>query len=184
MRVLWIASSACNYIPDGDKNIGYNGGGWISSIQSSLVKQNDIQLGIALCMNGQPEKVVQNGVTYYIIPNHRKRLKDKLIDLLKINDVKRDEILWPHYTSRLKQAIDDFRPDVIHIFGSELYQQLAALVTGDIPTVLHIQGLLSLYIYIASSGHFTVEVYYEWERIERKVRQIPISCLLAAECSP
>lgn len=148
MRVLWIVPSTGNYIPVGGRESGYNGGGWISSIQNRFVKQNDIQLGITLCMNGQPEKVVQNGVTYYIIPNHRKRLKDKLIDLLKANDVKRDEILWPHYTSRLKQAIDDFRPDVIHIFGSELYQQLAALVTGDIPSVLHIQGLLSLSIYI------------------------------------
>lgn len=148
MRVLWIVPSKGNYVPIGGRKKGYNGGGWISSIQNRLVKQDDIQLGVAFCMDGQLEKVEQKGVTYYIVPNHRKGLKDKFIDLLKTNDVKRDEKLWAHYTSKLKQAIDDFHPDVIHIFGSELYQQLAALVTSGIPTVLHIQGLLSLYIYI------------------------------------
>lgn len=148
MRVLWIVPSTGNYIPVGGRESGYNGGGWISSIQNRLIKQDDIQLGVAFCMDGQPKKVIQNGVSYYIVPNHRKGLKDKFIDLLKTNNVKRDEILWPHYTSKFKQAIDDFHPDVIHIFGSELYQQLAALVRCDIPTVLHIQGLLSLYIYI------------------------------------
>ena len=45
-------------------------------------------------------------------------------------------------------VIDDFKPDVIEIFGSEFYFSLAARVSKHIPTVLHFQGILSLYIYI------------------------------------
>lgn len=148
MRILWIASPSCNYVPVGQTSGGYNGGGWVSSLQNELLKREDITLGIAFCMDGQPEKVEQEGTTYYIMPDHSKRLKDKIIDFVRINDASRDEVVWPQYTDRLMAIIADFKPDVIHIFGSELYQDLAALVTGDIPTVLHVQGLLSLYIYI------------------------------------
>lgn len=148
MRVLWIASPSCSYIPVGQTGGGYNGGGWVSSLQEALTTQDGITLGISFCMDGQPEKVEQRGVTYYPIPNHRKAWKDKAVDLLRINDDSRDRAVWPQYTERMKAVIADFRPDIIHIFGSELYQDLAALVAGDIPTVLHIQGLLSLSIYI------------------------------------
>lgn len=148
MRILWFSGSSSNYIPVGQTGGGYNGGGWVSSLQNELLRREGIALGVAFCMGGQPEKAVQAGVTYYPIPNHRKAWKDKIYDLLRINDASRDEVVWPQYTERLKRIIADFNPDVIHIFGSELYQDLAALVAGDIPTILHIQGLLSLYIYI------------------------------------
>lgn len=147
MRVLWISGPG-RFVPSHQKSGGYNGGGWVASVQKEITKQEDITLGISFCMDGEPEKVEQGGVTYYPVPHHTKSKKDKIIDFLKINDVTRDEVVWPYYEEKFKKIIADFKPDVIHIFGSELYQDLAALVTGDIPTVLHIQGLLSLYIYI------------------------------------
>lgn len=147
MRILWIGNSGL-YVPSNSSGGGYNGGGWVASVQKELMKIKDITLAIAFCKDGEPKKVVQDGVTYYPVPNHTKSKKDKIIDLWKINDVTRDEVLWPYYQEKFKNIIEDFKPDVVHIFGSELYQDLAARVTGDIPTVLHIQGLLSLYIYI------------------------------------
>lgn len=149
MRVLWIGGSGC-YVPNHQRTGGYNGGGWIASLQNEMVKKGGITLGIAFCKDDEPDKVVQDGVAYYPIPNHSKSKKDKLLDFFKTNDVTRDEVVWPYYEERLRKVVDDFRPDVVHIFGSELYQSLAALVTKkmSIPTVLHIQGLLSLYIYI------------------------------------
>lgn len=148
MRVLWIATPACNYVSQSSSDKGYNGGGWISSLQNEVVKVGEIQLGIAFCKDGEPWKVVQKGVTYYIVPHHRKPFRDKILDLWYAQDPRRDEVLWPYYESQFQKIIEDFQPDVIEIFGSELYQQLAAQVVGSIPTVLHIQGLLSLSIYI------------------------------------
>lgn len=147
MRVLWIGSSGC-YVPSHQGAGGYNGGGWVASVQREVIKQDGITLGVAFCKDGEPDKVVQDGVTYYPAPNHTKSKKDKIVDFLKINDVTRDEVVWSYYEEKFKRIIADFKPDVIHIFGSELYQNLAARVVGDIPMVLHIQGLLSLYIYI------------------------------------
>lgn len=148
MRILWITATAGNYQSPHSCGGGYNGGGWISSMQNELAKCDDIKLGIAFCRNGEPAKVEQDGVVYYPIPHHTKSKKDKFFDLFKLNDATRDEVLWPYYEHKFKEVIEDFKPDVIHIFGSELYQGLAARVTVDIPTILHIQGLLSLYIYI------------------------------------
>lgn len=142
MRILWIGNSGL-YVPNNSCGGGYNGGGWVASVQKELMKTNDITLAIAFCKDGEPQKVIQNGVTYYPVPNHTKSKKDKIIDLWKIKDVTRDEILWPYYEEKFRNIIEDFKPDVIHIFGSELYQNLAALVTDGIPTILHIQGILS-----------------------------------------
>lgn len=44
----------------------------------------------------------------------------------------------------LKGVIDDFKPDVIEVFGSESFMGLVAKKT-KIPVVLHIQGVLTPY---------------------------------------
>lgn len=159
MRILWITATAGNYQSPHSCGGGYNGGGWISSMQNELAKCDDIKLGIAFCRNGEPAKVEQDGVVYYPIPHHTKSKKDKILDLFKLNDATRDEVLWPYYEHKFKEVIEDFKPDVIHIFGSELYHGLAARVAGNIPMVLHIQGLLSLYIYILLPPGFSRREY-------------------------
>ena len=159
MRILWISATAGNYQSPNASGGGYNGGGWISSMQYELAKRDDIKLGIAFCRNGEPAKVEQDGVVYYPIPHHTKSKKDKILDLFKLNDATRDEVLWPYYEHKFKEVIEDFEPDVIHIFGSELYHGLAARVAGNIPMVLHIQGLLSLSIYILLPPGFSRREY-------------------------
>ena len=122
----------------------------MSSLQQELVKSPDVRLGVCFCHDGEPERVEQDGVVYYPVPNHRKALKDKIKDLLNFRDETRDEVLWPHYVGRFKRVIEDFKPDVIEVFGSELYAGLGALAAKElnVPCVLHLQGLLSLSIYI------------------------------------
>ena len=158
MRVLWIGGSGL-YVPSHASKGGYNGGGWVASVQKEIMKCENITLGISFCQDGEPEKVMQDGVVYYPIPHHTKSKKDKILDLFKLNDATRDEVLWPYYEHKFKEVIEDFKPDVIHIFGSELYHGLAARVAGNIPMVLHIQGLLSLYIYILLPPGFSRREY-------------------------
>ena len=119
MRILWIGNSGL-YVPSNSRGGGYNGGGWVASVQKELMKTNDITLAVAFCKDGEPQKVIQNGVTYYPVPNHTKSKKDKILDLWKINDVTRDDILWPYYEEKFRNIIEDFKPDVVHVFGSEL----------------------------------------------------------------
>lgn len=162
MRVLWFTNTPCDY--NSGKGIrGYNGGGWLTSLEDELVRQDAIELGICFCQNGQPFKSERNGVVYYPVPLPQKTKKDKILDIIHHGDLKRDEILWDHYKTVFKKAIDDFKPDIIHIFGSELYMGLATFV-APCPVVLHIQGLLSLYIYIwfPSGVSKTSYLFQDW----------------------
>ena len=156
MRVLWFASS-CDYVlslqkaKGNGKGRGYNGGGWMPSLLNEVKQREGIEMGVCFATNGQPFKAEQNGVTYYPFPNHKKPWKDKVLDLVYYRHPERDRILWNQYTDDFKRVIDDFQPDVIEIFGSELYMGLAIFV-APCPVVLHVQGLLSLYIYMVSIG--------------------------------
>lgn len=148
MRVLWFTNSPCNY---GNGN-SYNGGGWMTALQegitsSNIIAEEKIDLGISFVMNNQPKKVEQDEVVYYPVPLAVKTKKDKILDAMHPNDVHRDEVLWSHYISHFRRVIDDFQPDVIEIFGSELYMGLASFATNR-PCLLHIQGLLSQYVHI------------------------------------
>lgn len=151
MRVLWFSTNCCLYEPikiiKGD---GYNGGGWMTSVQNEIMKREDITLAVSFCMDGQPEKVVKDGVCYYPVSHHTKKLKDKVLDIIHYKDKTRDEVLWQHYIEHFKRVIEDFKPDVIEVFGSELYLGLSALAAKElgIPCCLHLQGLLSLSLYI------------------------------------
>lgn len=161
MKILWF-SGPCGYTPERQPlNIrqGYNGGGWQRSVFNELKKQTDIDLGVCFAMDGQPFKSVQNGLSYYPFPNHRKAWKDKLLDIVYYKQPERDSILWEHYKDCFRRVMDDFKPDVIHIFGSELYLGLATFVT-TCPVVLHLQGLLSLYIYILPFGRITKKLSF------------------------
>ena len=120
----------------------------MSSLQNEIVKCEDVKLGICFCFDGQPEKEEQDGVVYYPVLRHQKSVKDKILDLIHYKDVKRDEVLWPYYIDRFKKVIDDFKPDVVEVFGSELYVGLSAIAAKGLPVVLHLQGLLSLSLYI------------------------------------
>lgn len=131
-----------------------NGGGWMDSLIMKLHKLSTIQLGLAdgsdniNYVGKKWEKECQHNIEYYHWPYHKKRIKEKISDLIHYNDVSRDKIVWPYYLDIYKQVIEDFKPDVIHVFGSEVYLQLAAIAAKGYPLVLHAQGLLSLYVYI------------------------------------
>lgn len=169
MRVLWFSANPACYKSSQTNNGGYNGGGWMSSLQQELMKCGDIELGICFCMDNQPQKVEQQGVIYYPIPYHRKKTKDKLLDIIHYKDVRRDEVLWPYYIKKFKETINDFTPDVIEVFGSELYIGLAVIAAKELskPCCIHIQGILSLYIYSFLPPSMSKLKYYMSEGLFR-----------------
>ena len=94
MRVLWFSTNCSLYEPVKiQKGGGYNGGGWMSSVQNEIMKREDITLAVSFCMNGQPARVVQDGVCYYPDPHHTKSLKDKVLDIIHYKNATRNELL-------------------------------------------------------------------------------------------
>lgn len=133
MRVLWFTNNSSCY----SNNIG---GGWISSLEYELKKQNNIQL--AICFYEQrEEKVFKNGVTYYLLPRPHKSLSytiKQIINNKEIASHNHENIAIPP----LLKIVKDYTPDIIHVFGSEDIFGMLTYYT-DTPIVLHMQGVLS-----------------------------------------
>lgn len=133
MRVLWFTNTPSCYIPH--NNNPYNGGGWIVSAEEEIRKMSEIELAVSFVLEGQPEKVVQNGVVYYPI----KKIGSRFTNIFN------PKKMWGGQIVAMKKVIEDFKPDIIHIFGSEEYFGLIANQI-NIPVVLHIQGILNPYL--------------------------------------
>lgn len=132
MRVLWLTHILP---PKLAKSLGletFNRGGWVSSLADALSESPAISLAIAVNMPGDlraKDKV--DNVQYYTIPmgtckSTASRLPPALIRIYQ-------------------EVIEDFRPDLIHIQGTEYFH---GLLTGrnDIktPAVISIQGILDV----------------------------------------
>lgn len=136
MRVLWLSVTPSMY----DER---NYGGWIASLEKVIRRYGkDIELGIAFEHTDKCFKVVRNGVTYYPINKTDTLLKKLRIMLNYANE-------WKLLKPLVKNVIDDFKPDIIHCFGSEWS---FGLITHDIkiPVVIHMQGFANIYALSAS----------------------------------
>lgn len=143
MKVLIISPSKGLYDSQSD---GYNGVGWVASLQQYLEKEQDIELAMAFVTPAPLQKEKRGNTMYY--PIH---IPDR-------SGLKKLYYYWQGYKKDvfdksivilLKEVIEDFSPDIIHIFGTE--SNLGYIIgETDVPCVVHIQGILSS----------VVDVYY------------------------
>lgn len=141
MRVLWFTNTPSNF---STAKGSYGGGGWICSLETEICEVDDIELAIAFYLDGEPSKVEKEHVTYYPIPTvnegnvFRKnwnKVRPHALGYIETN-------VWPKHEQAFLKVINDFKPDIIQIFGSENSFVLIADKV-DIPVVLHIQGVLT-----------------------------------------
>lgn len=133
MRVLWFSP-----INLGSQSIqSHNGGGWILSLKELLMQDDSLEIGIAF--EGQGKWGACKKKVHVFPIQAGGRLKNRLRKKL---DPGCDSLfLLPE----MKRAIDDFKPDLIHVWGSE-----SALFSicrhTSIPCVTHLQGFLPAYL--------------------------------------
>lgn len=135
MRILWFAVTPSMYVQTSNS---HNGGGWISSLEEQLRTVSDVTLGIAFLHKDKLFKKEIDGVTYYPMALYNTKLekfKHKYF-------FKREEEIEINHCLKI---IDDFKPDLIHVFGSEWS---FGLVTKYIktPVVIHLQGFAHPYL--------------------------------------
>lgn len=137
MKVLWLAPTPSLYQANSKYNSLYNGGGWISSLEKLIYKSKDIDLAIGFFMDNEPFKSVQNDHTYYPISTSKNKV-EKILNKLSFDRSTKKEL------ENIIKVIDDFKPDMIHIFGTEYSFGLISKLT-KVPIVIHIQGILNPY---------------------------------------
>lgn len=131
MRVLWFSVTPSLF---NSKSNSHNGGGWIASLEQIMRNEPTINLGVAFHFPNSDFKYEQKDVSYYPIPVYQQS---------KLRRFCRKESKEAMITHCLR-IIDDFRPDLIQIFGSENDFGLLCQHT-DIPIVIHMQGCLPPY---------------------------------------
>lgn len=137
MRVLWFTNSSSCYLNGGRNTFK---GGWISSLESEIKKNLGIELGVCFYYD-KTDKEIIDGVTYYPIKRPSKSLKYTIKQLFSDEwtaSVAHERLAVP----ALLNVVNDFKPDIIQVFGSENIYGILVNHT-EVPVVLHIQGLLS-----------------------------------------
>lgn len=135
MKVLWFSNTPSLY---DQKAHHYHGGGWIASLEQLMAGRNDIELAIAFFHPHDKQKVVRGSTTYY--PIHRPAGKRRPLRQL-INNW-RGQLADANYSKQFLDIINDFKPDIIQVFGSEgPFGEIQALTKR--PVVIHLQGLIN-----------------------------------------
>lgn len=128
MKILWIV----NVLLDDINERLYNrkgGGVWMEALLEDFKKNQDVELVIATAYK-VPERIryEKDGITYYVLPD--------TYPLLYNENKKKNIRAW-------QQMLEEEKPDLIHIFGTEFTHGLCALrQVENIPVVLHMQGVL------------------------------------------
>lgn len=164
MRVLW----SVNLIPASiSEKLGIKSevlGGWVESMACRLCKSDSVTLAIACkCSPEQIFKEESDGVVYYSLPYSASDRLDKLINICE-------------------DIIHDFKPDIIHIEGTEFLHARAMLESArrnGVQAVVSMQGILNgQYSYQCGQlpiddmmfSHFPTDIFAAWMLHLRKTK--------------
>lgn len=133
MKVLWFEiSEPSRYNPQKSPVAG-----WQDALQEVVMKHDDVELAIAFENHGHGENKLLDRVKYYPINttyNLWERQRNKA----------GWEIVIEKTLGKAMEIVDDYKPDVIHVFGSEWCFGLLAEHTS-VPVVIHMQGSIPPY---------------------------------------
>ena len=138
MKVLWVINRIlplfCKKL--GIKETNY-GGGWLTGLSDSLRRTEGIKLGV--CMpSTTTEDILRGevqGVDYYLYQDHG----------------------WNRYCNEnkelLERVVNDFQPDVVHVFGTEYPRTLEVLdAVGSERVLISLTGILTEYYAMYEAG--------------------------------
>lgn len=137
MKVLWFTNTTSLFNKSGGAS---KGGGWIESLEELITSRTDITLGVCFLYEDKLSnfKVINGKTSYYPIKTiNKKNLPIKLIKNLT-SSIGSEKKLLP----QLLDVIEDFKPDLINVFGTEKLFGLVQKKT-KIPVVIHLQGILN-----------------------------------------
>lgn len=128
MKILWIVNML---LPDAAEHLGVqtgSSGTWMIDISKKLAETPDVNLAVACIFGNEYKKFQHNGITYYLLPGNGK-------NMLFYN--KDYEALWVKIN-------DEFKPDIVHIHGTEYSHGLSFLrMCPETKSVVSIQGMLT-----------------------------------------
>lgn len=137
MKILWCTHSLAGFKPEAG---GYNGCGWITSLLDQFANLDGFDIGVAFFYGEDAEPVIKDKITYYPITQGKVSVLGKMKTFFgDYSAWEREEI---SHLDRLQVIVEKFKPDVIHVWGTETDMGLIANRV-DVPVIVHLQGLLN-----------------------------------------
>lgn len=140
MKILFLNSD--KLVENGNQLIS---GGWTYTlIQNLLQHSDDIEIGVTF----PSDRIVKSDMdrlSYYpILQSKKEKIISKVVKYIPFCSGYLDHRNDKVNTSLLLEAINAFKPDIIHVWGIETNSGLVSKYTS-IPCVAHIQGILNPY---------------------------------------
>lgn len=146
MRVLWFVNKP---LPAVAQRVGlrdYHNAGWLDGLEMALRHHVDLKLGVAAVAPRAHQPFEDHGVVYYNLGTGESTA-----------GIGRVASRWRHMISNQVDftdylaAIDHFRPDIVHMHGTESdYGLLCDQIS--VPTVISLQGLLTVFARMEARG--------------------------------
>lgn len=161
-RVLWSANTV---FPDVATQLDIarpTSGAWMFALAEALMANGDFRLGVLSPYGGsQPLRLSMNGIEHYLVP------------------WRSSEHIWgPSRRTRrnIEYAISEFRPDLVHLNGTESGLVRYIQRRAGVPTVISIQGLASACAQVCWAdlgiwGAFSSRTVRDWFRFNGIVEQ-------------
>lgn len=131
MRVLWL----CNVVaPQFRTSLGLSagvGGGWIEETLELLIEKGNCEIAYCAPLKGADEitRAEYRGVKFFGFSKQEWQPEKYDISVEKV----------------FRRILDEFQPDIVHIFGTEFPHTLSMVKTFGKPekTVIHLQGIMT-----------------------------------------
>lgn len=138
MRILWLSMTP-GLLHEGHGTGNYGGSGWIGALQHLFCDAHtENELALSFISDKEKEKIERNGVIYYPIYEKPENALKKIYRYYYGYRSYNREL----YVNQILEVINDYKPDIIHLFGLE--NPLATILgRTDCPVVVHLQGLLA-----------------------------------------
>lgn len=131
IRVLWVTNQPIAKHRDMLNMPMGQSGGWMEKAYEALKHVSHITLGVVTIYNGAERlHLTSDGNEFYVIPSHQ------TIGAYDPNN--------EYNLRQWEEVVSVFRPDLIHIWGTEYAIGLCALKAAkEIPSVVYMQGMLN-----------------------------------------
>lgn len=134
MRVLWLCNIILPVVANSLGKEASNKEGWLAGLSGELIKHqedNHIELGVCfpVGMDAEPVKGRLSGLSYYGFRE----------------DTVNPETYDAALEAEIKEILDDFKPDLVHVFGTEYPHTLAMTrcIQDRKQVVIGVQGICS-----------------------------------------
>lgn len=133
MRILFLSDTPVSIK---DTKDGYNGRGWIESELELLQGEPNLFIGVIYNSKIKLSKSIKDNIAFYPIQS------SYIFDWKLLNAIPRWLNLFdsPNDVHNIQKAIDDFKPDIIYLWGTEWFG-LNIVREAKVPLVVHIQGI-------------------------------------------